>query len=179
VIQYSDFECPFCAIFAGDTLKDLKKDYTETGKVLLAFRNLPLPSHPNARLAAITAACAAEQGQFWEMHDLLFARQGKLTHNIADELAATIGLNDARFTDCLTNRGDTLVRKDVAFATAIGANATPTFIIGKVHSNGQVTPTHVLVGSHPIASFRSVLDELLDGGFWANTGLSRLWLRRP
>jgi protein-disulfide isomerase len=179
VIQYSDFECPFCAMFARDTLRDLKKDYAETGKVLLAFRNLPLPSHPNAKLAAMSAACAAEQGQFWEMHDLLFARQGKLTDKIADELAATIGLNDARFTDCFHNRGDALVRKDVALATAIGVNATPTFIIGKVHSNGQVTPTRVLVGSHSIASFRTVLDELVGGGSWSKTWLSRSWLRRP
>jgi protein-disulfide isomerase len=179
VIQYSDFECPYCAMFARNTLGDLKKDYAETGKVLLAFRNLPLPSHTNARFAAMSAACAAEQGQFWEMHDRLFARQGKLTDKIADELATTAGINGARFTDCLTNRGDALVRKDVALATAIGVNATPTFVIGHIQSNGQVTASHVLVGSHPMASFKAVLDELLAAGFWSKTGLSRLWLRRP
>ena len=73
MLEFSDFECPYCGKFSTEVLPTLQKQYIETGRLLFAFRNLPLKIHPHAEAAAFAASCAGEQQKFWPFHDLLFA----------------------------------------------------------------------------------------------------------
>jgi protein-disulfide isomerase len=162
IIEYSDFQCPFCATFANDTFKSLKRDYLDSGRVLLAFRNFPLQSHPTARSAAKNAVCASEQGRFWQMHDLLFERQGEPSGEAGQSLAANLGLDAARFDQCMRTRASAQIDRDVESAAAIGITATPTFVLGVIESADTVKATHVLVGAESAASFGARLDQLLQ-----------------
>ena len=78
IVEYSDFKCPACGQFATGTLPAIERRYVDTGKVLLAFRQYPMDRRPLAQKAAEAAICAGDQGKFWEMHDQLFAHQGRL-----------------------------------------------------------------------------------------------------
>src|ERR1017187_3493654 len=79
IVEFSDFQCPFCGWYARDTYAELNREFITTGKVAYGFRNFPLEhAHPMALLAAETAACAGFQGRFWEMHDMLFSNQRAL-----------------------------------------------------------------------------------------------------
>jgi protein-disulfide isomerase len=177
IIEYSDFQCPFCASHARDTWPMLKTEYVDAGKVVVAFRHLPLDDHPVARPAAVSAECAGEQGRFWEMHQLLFERQLELHEKIWPSLAANLGLNAVAFEECLKRSG-TKVDDDRRSATKLGVSATPTFLIGLAQSGGTVRIRRVLVGSQPFELFKDALDELLDTSErvpWSTVGSRLSW----
>ena len=161
MIEFSDFQCPFCGKATKETLPELRAAYVDTGRVQLAFRHLPLPIHPRARPAAEVAACAATQGRFWPMHDLLFADAGKLEEADlrADAVEAGVTLDEA----CVTGAGAARVTEDLALAKALKLTGTPVFLIGRRLPDGRVKVLHVLPGARPSADFRGVLDELLTG----------------
>jgi protein-disulfide isomerase len=159
IIEYSDFECPYCSDFARSTWPELKRTYVDTGQVLMSFRMLPLPSHPHARSAAISAWCSGRQGRFWEMHDQLF-RQHALEDSTGGVLAAQLGLDLRAFQSCLTKEAVT-VEHDVALAQSFGINATPSFLIGRLTNNGTVKINTLFVGSQGFSTFKVLLDNLL------------------
>ncbi|HYX92011.1 MAG TPA: thioredoxin domain-containing protein, partial [Myxococcaceae bacterium] len=149
IVEFSDFECPFCGRVVP-TLKELEKQYQ--GKVRVAFKNQPLPFHPNAKLAATAAMAAHEQGKFWEYHDLLFANQRALDRASLEKHAQDLGLDMKKFKAALdSNKFDQMISADSAEGMRIGANGTPTFYI-----NGRQ-----VVGAQPIESFKAVIDEEL------------------
>jgi protein-disulfide isomerase len=160
IVQYSDFECPFCGAFARDTWPAIKEEYIERGTVLVAFRHLPLPMHRFAKSAAASAECAKEQGRFWEMHDLLFQQDGGLDESRGSLLASTLRLDRKAFDACL-HRPHRSVTQDQASADRLGISSTPTFLIGTVQSDRSVKIAHVLIGAKPFARFKEVFDELL------------------
>ena len=93
LVEFSDFQCPFCGRFFATTLPALKKDYIDTGKLRYVFRDFPLDQlHPNARKAAEAAHCAGEQGKYWEMHDVLFQNQRALAPSQLTEYARAVGV---------------------------------------------------------------------------------------
>ena len=163
IVEYSDFECPFCGQYSRDIYPQLIADYVKTGKVRYYFRDLPLPMHPHALIAARAARCAGEQGKFWEMHDSLFANQGSLEAKDLTARAASLGLDKEKFADCFSSQKYTdNIRRSAAGAVTAGINATPSFAIGLVTPNGDVIRASQLIqGAQSYDEFKFVLGELL------------------
>ncbi len=135
LVEYGDFECPFCARATGVT-EELVERFGD--RLRYVFRHLPLVDvHPHAELAARAAIAAHEQGRFWEMHDLLFAHQDQLEFEDVVGYAADLDLDVEAFLRCLDEEGTSArVRADVASAEASGARGTPTFFIGELRHTG-------------------------------------------
>lgn len=160
IIEFSDFQCPFCRKFYKETLPQIKKEYLASGKVKFVYRDFPLVQiHPGATPAAEGAECAKEQGKFWEMHDAIFDEQEKqgsgtvqFTADDVKKWAAKIGLNASKFNQCLDSGTYTQeVEKDVADGSAAGVSGTPaTFINGRL-----------VTGAQPFVAFKAVIDEEL------------------
>ncbi len=148
IIECSDFQCPFCARFANDTLKQLRANEIKKGKVRLVFKNFPLPFHQFAEKAAEAAECANRQGKFWQMHDLLFNSNGRLDVDSLKSYAKQIGLNTKEFDHCLDS-GEMagIVQTDRAQCAAAGVQGTPTFFI-----NGKM-----LIGAQPYEQFKGLI----------------------
>jgi protein-disulfide isomerase len=162
VIEYSDYQCPFCARFARDTEPALRKEYVETGKVLFAFRHLPLEQiHAFALKAAESAECARRQDKFWSMHALLFEDPKALELPMLRQRAIRSGLDVKAFDRCLAGQALDRVREDAASAQALGITGTPAFLLGEVLPDGRVKVTRRLSGALPIEQFRAALDALL------------------
>ena len=103
LIEFSDYQCPFCARFVRETLPEIEKDYIKTGKLKYVFRDFPITSaHKDAFKAALAAGCALDQGKFWEMHDRLFENQTAFTAHNLTQSAEAIGLNKEKFQQCLS-----------------------------------------------------------------------------
>jgi protein-disulfide isomerase len=163
IIEYADFQCPFCGDFARQTLPALMEKYVAPGKVRIAFRHLPLPEiHPQALIAAEAAECARRQGKFWELHDALF-RDQQLDQAALIEKAKTAGVDVQEFGECVRGPGASKVRQELAAARAAGLNVTPTFFLGYSQPNGSVRIDRIITGVRDAASFSAALDQMLDG----------------
>jgi len=165
IVEFSDFQCPFCARFYQQTLSQLEENYIDTGKVKFVYRDLPLDSlHPNARTTHIAAECADEQGRFWEYHDILFESQGQWNRLASEDLenslkqyAQDLSLDGPSFETCLSS--DEIadeVNKDALEARSYGSTGTPTFFIG-TEKDGFTK----LTGAQPYSSFQRAIDSLL------------------
>jgi len=162
ILEFSDFECPFCSRFTLTTFPELQKEYLDTGKVQLAFRHLPLDQiHPNARKAAEAAECAGKQGKFWEMHDAMFVDPKRLSQMDIQGYAAATGLRKVDFDRCLAGEATARVAEDVAEAMRLQVYGTPAFLVGTVESDGRLRVLERMSGAQQIGSFRTVLDRLL------------------
>jgi protein-disulfide isomerase len=160
VYEMSDFQCPYCREFAINTFPALDSAYVATGRVRWAFVNFPLTSvHHNAVPAAEVALCAAQQGGFWRVHDLLYQHQevwAPLKEPAAFflTLADSAKLSKPALLACLQSPAtEEAIRADAQGAERSGATSTPTFYI----EGG------LLVGAQPLAVFRQVLDSILKG----------------
>ena len=164
VIEYSDFQCPFCGRYEKDAYTQITKDYVDTGKLKYVWRDYPLDMHPFAMKAAIAANCAGVQGKFWEMHDRLFANQQELAPADLSKHAEALGLNLGQFQTCLdSGRFDADIKADMAEAAKASINGTPSFLIGVVQPNGSVKITKKLVGARPYADFKAAIDSAIAG----------------
>ena len=161
LIEYSDFQCPYCAEFARITLPDIRKDYILPGKVLFAFRHFPLATHAFASEAAEAAVCAGRQGRFWEMHDRLFDLQQAVSQSSFDGLASDLHLNSTEFASCVTGEGVGRVAEDVESAKRFDISGTPAFQFGFLEGEGSARLVKAFSGARPIGDFRSILDRLL------------------
>jgi protein-disulfide isomerase len=165
LIEYSDFECPFCGKFARETEPRLRKEYVETGRTLYAFRHLPLQRiHQYAVKAATAAACAGEQGKFWQLHDLLFQSPDKLDDGVILERAKAAALDAMAFDACTVGTGAARVKQDVAEATKYGITGTPTFLLGTIQPDGRVKVTQRMSGAQSMDRLRVAIEALLGTG---------------
>ena len=165
IIEFSDFQCPFCARFHIQTLPAIMNEYVNDGKVKLVFRDFPIQSiHPNAVPASIAAECANEQGKFKEMHDMLFEKQNEWSKKNKDNViilfnqyALTLGLEEEKFNSCLKN-GKYIeeIQKDLDDGRTYGISGTPGFFIG----NDQIGFIE-LKGAQPFENFKKVIDSQL------------------
>jgi protein-disulfide isomerase len=162
VIEYSDFECPFCGKFATATYPTIVKAYVETGKVQFAFRHLPLKQHPLAMKAAEAAECSRRQGRFWPMHDALFTMPRALDSDSLLAKAKTLGLDSGQFQRCMDGEAITRVRQDVAEAQALGITGTPTFLFGTIEPDGRLKVVRRESGAIPAKAFAGMLDDLVN-----------------
>jgi protein-disulfide isomerase len=132
VVEFTDYECPFCKRFHQTTFDSLTRDYIDTGKVKWVVLDLPLPMHPNASKAAQAAHCAGEQQYFWQMRKMLFDNAPVTGSESLTGYAQQLGLDEQAFDDCLTSdRYLAQINADNQAAAAMRITGTPTFIIGK------------------------------------------------
>jgi protein-disulfide isomerase len=160
IIEFGDYQCPSCRLFWREIEPRLKKEYVDTGKVKLVFRDFPIKEiHPDAPAAAMAAQCAADQGKYWEYHDKIFRQQDRGSDDVvrfkaADlkKWGADIRLDAAAFNACIDSaRHQDEVAKDYADGTAVGIQGTPTFFI-----NGRVVG-----GAQSFPVFKKIIDEEL------------------
>ena len=162
IIEFSDFQCPFCRSFWRDTLSQIKEQYINSGKsVKFVYRDFPLSSiHPMGQKYAEAAECAGDQNKYWEMHDKIFKEQDKLgqgtigAYGIGDvkRWARELGLAGG-FNQCLdSGKYAAEVKKDFDDGVAAGVGGTPTFFI-----NGRAT-----VGAQPFESLKAIIDQELE-----------------
>ncbi len=161
IVEFSDYQCPFCRRFFATTFPVLKKDYIDTGKLRYVFRDFPLEMHPQARQAAEAAHCAGEQGKYWEMHDVLFQNQNAFTAPQLAEHARAAGVNGAAFEECVSSgRRAAQIERGLADGAGVGVQGTPTFVIGKTKP-GVVLEGTPIRGAQPVEAFRRIIDEIL------------------
>jgi protein-disulfide isomerase len=162
LIVYTDFQCPFCGAFARNVFPILEDRYVRTGRLLVAFRHLPLPMHPIAQKAAEAAECAGKQGHFWQMHDRLFALGGKLRADALVPAAEGLGLNGQQFRACLDN-GESAgkIRDDVAGASRLTVQGTPTFFVGSLRADHRVAVYRRIGGAAALSVFAEAIDLLI------------------
>ena len=161
LIEYADFQCPYCGQFARQLLPELEKRYIATGKMRVVFRHMPLQEiHPQAMMAAEAAECGREQGKFWEMHDALFGDQRLDETSLLDK-ARTTGLDIPRFAQCVRGSGGVKVRQDLAAARSLGMAVTPSFLIGRDTGSG-VKVEKFLTGVRSVEAFSAAIEHVLN-----------------
>jgi protein-disulfide isomerase len=161
ILVFSEFQCPFCRALAAGALQNIQKTYVATGKVRVAFRHFPLAKHQLARSAAAASICAGNK--FWEMHDLLFENQDKLSAADIGRFAAQIKLDAGLFDACRTSpKTEAQIDSDIDDARALRVSGTPTIYIGVIQPSGKLQVTDVLVGAHPFGDFRAIFERLLS-----------------
>ena len=165
IIEFSDFQCPFCARFHIQTLPTIMEEYIEKGDVKLVFRDFPLQSiHPNAVPASVAAECANEQGKFKQMHDILFEKQNEWSNletvyaiDLFNQYSEQINLEQEQFSSCLsTAKYVKEIQNDLNDGRTYGVTGTPGFFIGN-QEMGFVE----LKGAQPFESFKKVIDRQL------------------
>ena len=150
IVEFSDFQCPYC-LRAAPTVNQVLKTYGD--KIRFVYRHYPLPNHPNARPAAEAAACAAEQGKFWAYHDRLFGDAMKLGQADLKRDAAELGLDTTQFDACVgTHKLEATVDADFQAGVNAGVDGTPAFFI-----NGRM-----ISGAQPFEVFKQIIDEELE-----------------
>jgi protein-disulfide isomerase len=161
--EFADFQCPACRQFHETTMQQLLETYIKTGQVYFVFHNYPFidsnaPGN-ESQDAAMAGLCAAEQGQFWPYHDMLFANQigenvGSFSRPRLEAIAEQLGL-DPSFNSCLSQgQYRDQILNDIAFATQTEVRSTPSFLI-----NGQL-----VVGAQPFSSMAPLIDSALQSG---------------
>ena len=161
MIEFADFQCPFCRRFHTETFEEIKKNFIDAGKIRYVSRDLPLPMHDHAPQAASAARCAGEQNHFWELRHLMILNQEKLGRDDLLGYARQLALEGPAFTACIDSRRyDAAIEQDAADAAEVGVIGTPTFIIGRTSQKGRFEGIKI-VGIQPYAAFEERLGELL------------------
>ena len=173
VIEFSDYECPFCQAAEGvneEIMNSLKQsdsswqapipniinDYVNTGKVKLIFRNFPV--HPTSAQVALAASCAQEQSKYWEYHQMLFENYNALSDTDLKGYAANLGLDLNQFNQCLESKKyQSEIDKDLADGRALGVSGTPTFFIGN-----NETGYEKIVGAESYSAFKHIIDSKIS-----------------
>lgn len=151
LMEYSDFECPYCGQFAP-SVEQLLAEFPDDVRVV--YRHFPLSFHPEAQPAAIASECAADQGKFWEYHDQLFANQALLATDYYPQLAGELGLDVTAFNDCVTNQANEKlerIQQDYTEGATAGVTGTPATFI-----NDQLVS-----GAQPYASLKAAVEAAL------------------
>lgn len=156
IIEFIDFECPYCAQ-ATSLTKEILDQYP--GKISIVHKDYPLPFHPNALLAAQAANCAGDQGKYWEMHDLLYEDQEHLDLASLKERAVTLGLDQTKLDECLsTSMHEDEINQDLDDGKSLKIRGTPAFIVGKKYPlSGSET---LLVNGYIV--FQSELSQTVE-----------------
>lgn len=164
IIEFSDYQCPYCRRFHDEVLPALRQAYIDTGKVQLIFKDFPLSIHPQAMPAALAGRCAGTQGKFWPMNALLFAHHDKLEATLYLQLAQTLGLEVEAFKKCMQQPAmRQAVQRDQNQARGLNINATPSFLIGRMQGERMLIE-RVASGFVDFATLSSEIDKLLADG---------------
>lgn len=165
VVEFTDYQCPFCSRHFHETYSQLDNDYVKTGKVRYVLRDFPLEAiHPNAYKAAEAANCAGEQGKYWDMHERFFSNQNTLGAQDLLGHAQAVGLDVDKFKACLDGGKYTAkVHQDLNDAQKYGVTGTPTFFVGLTDPKSkEVKAVRRIIGAQPYAAFKVAIDALLN-----------------
>jgi protein-disulfide isomerase len=159
IVEFTDYQCPYCRTFESTTFAEIRKKYVDTGKVRFVVRDFPLAQmHSDAMQAAEAAHCAGDQGQFWPMHDALFSDSGKLDHKALVDNAEVLKLDLAVFRSCLeSGKHKVEIQNDIQVASSLQINGTPAFLIGK--TTGEEVSGAIVFGAQPFAAFAAKLGD--------------------
>lgn len=162
MVEFSDYQCPFCKRHSLTVFPIIKKDYIDTGKLRYVFRDFPIANlHPQAKKAHEAAHCAGEQNKYWEMHEILFKNSKGLSVKVLKEYAGDIGIEGDEFNDCLkSGKYSREIEREIADGSKAGVRGTPSFFIGPSGSGEKITGTMVR-GAQPLSRFRQVIENLL------------------
>ncbi len=165
IIEFSDYQCPYCKRHAERTMPSLVEKYVETGKVKLVMKETPIESiHPLAMGASQAALCAGDQDKYWEMHDIIFANYKKLSPDELKGYAAEIGLDSSDFDNCLdTAKYEKRVKEHMSTGRKLGVRGTPGFVVGLTDPKdpSKVKATKYIKGSQSLDVFSEAVEELL------------------
>jgi protein-disulfide isomerase len=164
LVEFTDYQCPFCARHHRETVPRLLDTYVKTGKVRYVVRDFPLESiHPAAVKAAEAPHCAAEGGKYWEMHERLFANPKAMSPDDLVAHAQALGLDAQAFKSCLeSGKYATRVRQAQAEGARAGVRGTPSFFLGLTDpKSDKLTAVVAIRGAHPYASFEAAIEKLL------------------
>jgi len=152
IVEFSDYECPFCKRHVEQTYPQIVEKYVDTGKVNYVFRDFPLSFHKNAQKASEAAECAGDQDKYYEMHDLLFAQGVAGGVDSYKGFAGDLGLDQSEFDNCLdSGKHAQEVQQDMRDGASAGVKGTPGFII-----NGKLVS-----GAQPYSVFEAAIEEAL------------------
>ena len=165
IVEFSDYQCPFCARYSNETFPQIEREYIETGRVRYVFRDFPIEAaHPQAFKAHEAVHCAAEQGKRREMHKKVFANQRAMSVNDLSAHAAALGIDKARFEKCLADgKQSAKVRSGVTGGEHAGVRGTPTFFVGLTEPNSpNLRAVRRIIGAQPYGAFKAAIDDLLS-----------------
>jgi protein-disulfide isomerase len=165
IVEFSDYQCPFCLRHVSTTLPQIKKAYIETGKVRYVMREFPIESiHPKAFKASEAALCAGDQGKYWEMHDLIFRDQKQVEPEDLEAHAETLRLDMAAFVACFeSDKYAERVRADLKEGVQAGVRGTPSFFVGLTDpaDPDKITATRFIRGAQRFAVFQQAIEEMM------------------
>ncbi len=165
IVEFSDYQCPFCARYAHETFPQIDREYIQTGRVKYVFRDFPIESiHPQAFKAHEAVYCAGEQGKRREMHEQVFSNQRAISSANLTAYAQAMGLDRAGFEKCLADGLHSVtIRRSLAEGQKSGVRGTPTFFVGLTESDGPRTKAvRRIVGAQPYSVFKAVIEEFLS-----------------
>jgi len=160
LVEYTDYQCPFCQRFHNDAFAQIKANYIDTGKIRFVSRDFPLSFHENAMRGAVAARCSAEQGKFWDFRNTLIVNANQLQADRIAEYAKNASLDVGKFKACVeSDRYKAAIDKDMAEGQAAGVTGTPAFVLGRLQ-NGKIEGVRI-VGAMPYAQFDAKIQEQL------------------
>lgn len=160
VVEFADYQCPFCKRFHTDAYAELKGEYIDTGKVRFVNRDLPLDFHPLALKAAEAVRCAGDQGKYWEFRDMLFSSTDPPNDDVIGKTAITLSLDQDALKSCLaSHKYKADVQKDASDAASLQISGTPTFVVAK-SAEDKLDGVRI-IGAQPYATFHSAIETLL------------------
>lgn len=168
LVEFVDYECPFCKRFFDQTLSDIKKNYIDTGKVKVVMRNFPLSFHQNAHKESQAALCARDQGGdsiYYKFHDEIFKRTTSNGTGLAvdqlPKIANDVGIDGTKLQGCLdSDKYKAKVDQDISEGTKAGVSGTPAFFVGKSTSGNEIDG-QIIVGAQPYSAFQTIIDQQL------------------
>lgn len=162
ILEFADFECPYCSQFVRDTFPGLYTGFVESGAVQYAALHLPLTkAHPFAFRAAVAVECAGLQGRYWDMRDRLFRATGGLDATVVVNQTIALNLDRQAFESCKKDNGTVArVHEQRALAREFGINSTPTFLIGRYEADHTVRFLAKIRGAHAYHVFRDAIDRV-------------------
>lgn len=161
IVEFSDYECPYCARHANAVFPLLKEKYIDTGKVAYHVRDFPLSFHSRAKSAAIATRCASGQDKYWQMREKIFQSKGSLNQEYYTKVAAELELDGKEFQRCFQDEDSMRkLEEDVSYGNSIGVSGTPRFYVGKVDGSA-LKEVVVISGAQSLGVFSEVIDKLL------------------
>ena len=160
LVEFADYQCPFCKRFHTDAYAELKKSYIDTGKLRFVSRDLPLEFHPFAMKAAEAARCAGDQNKYWELRDALYTNVAPPSDDVIKKAVESLSLDAKDFQTCLdSDKYKTDVQKDASEAAKLQISGTPTFVLAK-SAKDKLDGVRI-VGAQPFAAFQAAIEGLL------------------
>lgn len=162
IVEFTDYQCPYCARHAKTVLPQIQKDFIDTRKAKYVMYDFPLGFHAQAKFASVAARCAGKQGKYREMHDLIFENQRKLSHSFYEESAKTLRLNMNSFKSCIEDP-EVLetVESNIEYGSQLGVTGTPRFYVGRVVKD-VITDVVVISGAQAFSAFNRVVNNKLN-----------------